>query len=129
MPSKPTQYVVVPANGLVATADAPHEMQFFQTLHQAFNSSKGVHNLATHAGVVPVRVIDSIGENKAKLIECLPENLPAFRASNPTVRVLPVVYYRRAVVRYQVQAKVTTALATAKAAAAETISGNRGGEQ
>jgi hypothetical protein len=35
-------------------------------------------------------VIDSIGENKPKLIECLPEQLPVLRASYPAMRILPV---------------------------------------
>ena len=118
MPSKPTQYVVVPARGLVAAEDDAQEMQFFQTLHQTFASLKKLQSMSTHAGPVAVRVVDSIGENKAKLIECLPEHLPALRASHPAVRVLPVVYFRRAVVRHHVATKVVAAVAPAKAKAA-----------
>jgi hypothetical protein len=77
--------------------------------------------MSTHTGLLPVKVIDSIGENKAKLIECGPEDLPALRASHPSLRILPVVYYQRAVVRYHVEAE-TRAVGTrvaAKTAAAE----------
>jgi subtilisin family serine protease len=119
MPSKKTQYIVVPASGLIAAEDNPQQIQFFQTLQQTLGSPKKVHRMSTHIGLLPVKVIDSIGENKAKLIECGPEDLPALRASHPSVRILPVVYYQRAVVRYQVEAqpRAVGARVAAKAAA------------
>jgi hypothetical protein len=44
--------------------------------------------------MLPVKVVDSIGENKAKLLECEPGDLAALRASHPSVRILPVVYFQ-----------------------------------
>lgn len=34
MPSKKTQYIVVPAGGLIAAEDNPQQAQFFQSLQQ-----------------------------------------------------------------------------------------------
>lgn len=102
MAPKTTQYVVVPAAGLIASEDNPQQMQFFQVLHQAFSSPRQIHSLSTHTGMLPVKVVDSIGENKAKLIECAPDDLPALRAAHPSVRILPVVYYQPAVMRYEI---------------------------
>lgn len=102
MAPEKTQYVVVPASGLQVAENNPQQGHLFQSLFQTFHSESQVHSLATHSGMLSVRVLDSIGETKAKLIECLPDDLPALRASNPSIRVLPVVYYEPAVVRYRV---------------------------
>jgi len=118
MPSKKTQYIVVPASGLVAAEDNPQQMQFFQSLHQTFSSRTKVHRMSTHTGLLPVKVLDSIGENKAKLIECHPEDLPALRGSHPSVRILPVVYYQRAVIGHQVEARPRAAAVRVAAKAA-----------
>jgi subtilisin family serine protease len=114
MPSKKTQYVVVPAGGLIAAEDNPQQIQFFQSLQQTFASSNKVHRMSTHTGMLPVKVVDSIGENKAKLIECRPEDLPALRASHPSVRILPVVYFQPAVMRYQIGTQFGAVAARAK---------------
>src|SRR5579859_4096260 len=121
MPSKKTQYVVVPASGLIAAEDNPQQVQFFQSLQQTFASPTRIHRMSTHTGLLPVKVLDSIGENKAKLIECGPEDLPALRASHPSVRILPVVYYKRAVVRHrvEVQPRAVRAHMATKAVAAK----------
>ena len=44
-----------------------------------------------------MRVIDSIGEDKAKLVELSSDSLPALRAQYPGLRLVPIVYYRPAV--------------------------------
>lgn len=114
MPSQRTQYVVVPSSGLVATEDNPPQKLFFQSLQQTFSSSNRVHRLSTQIGMLPIKVVDSIGENKAKLIECSPEDLPALRASHPSVRILPLVYFQRAVHRYRIHAPVAALGARAR---------------
>jgi len=101
MATKKAQYVIVPAAGLVASAINPKQLAFFQSLHQTALSANPVHNLATHSGEIPFRVLDSIGENKAKLVECASDDLPALRGAHPSLRILPIVYFERAVVRYQ----------------------------
>jgi subtilisin family serine protease len=118
MPSKKTQYIVVPAAGLQASEENPQQLGFFQALQQTYSSSNKVHRLSTDTGMLPVKVVDSIGENKAKLIECQPEDLAALRASHPSVRILPVVYFQPAVMRYEVAAKAGVTAASAKTKAA-----------
>jgi subtilisin family serine protease len=119
MASKTTQYILIPSAGLIVPEDNPQQLQFFQAMQQTFASSTKVRKVSTHEGMLPVKVVDSIGENKAKLIECLPEELPALRASHPSVRILPVVYYQRAVIRYKIGPRrgVASKLVKARAAA------------
>ncbi len=110
MAKNKTQYVLLPTTGMVASDTNPRLIQFFQSLHQASATGKQVQTLVTQIGDMPIKVVDSIGEAKAKLIEVSPEDLPAFRASHPSVRIEPVVYFRRAVVRHQILAGVATGL-------------------
>jgi subtilisin len=106
MASKETQYIIVPASGLVVADSDPQQGQFFESLSQTFSSKSQMHSFTTESGLRQVKVLDSIGEKKAKLIECLPDDLPALRASHPSVRILPVVYYQPAVVHYRVAVQV-----------------------
>jgi subtilisin len=108
MASKKAQYVIVPAAGLVALDSNQKQVEFFQSLHQTAISTNQVHRLSTHIGEMPLRVLDSIGEKKAKLVECAPEDLPALRAAHPSVRVLPVVYFYRAVIRHQLGGELSS---------------------
>jgi len=124
MPSKKTaQYVLIPSSGLVASRDNTPQMMFFQALQTSFSSPNRIHSLSTQIGTLPIKVVDSIGEDKAKLIECSPDDLPSLRASHPSVRILPLVYFRRAVHRYHVHAPVAArgTRAAAKAAKAGAI--------
>jgi subtilisin len=115
---KKTQYVLVPAVGLVTSEANPRQLQFFQSMHKSASSTNQVHTLDTQDGALSFKVIDSIGPSKAKLIECAPENLAALRGNHPSTRILPVVYYRRAVMRYAVggQTGAQSARATLRAA-------------
>src|SRR6267142_1515945 len=119
MPSKKTQYIIVPAGGLIAAENNPQQMQFFQSMQQTFSSTNQVHRMSTHTGMLPVKVVDSIGENKAKVVECEPGDLAALRASHPSVRILPVVYLEPAVMKYKVGLRLGAATAgtTAKSVA------------
>jgi subtilisin len=104
MASKKIQYVLLPSEGTVVSEANDKQMQFFQVLHDASSSASKIHTLSTQTSTMAITVIDSIGETKAKLIEVAPEDLPAFRATHPSVRVMPLVYYQRAVLRHQVVA-------------------------
>jgi subtilisin len=114
MATKKTQYVLVPAAGLTASSQNPQQMQFFQTLHATSLGAEKVHSVSTESGALPVKVLDSIGETKAKLIEAAPEDLAALRASHPSVRILPVVYYRRTVMRYGIGPRIGSTAVKAK---------------
>jgi subtilisin len=71
-------------------------MKLFATLHQ-FSRKHTMQELTSSIGPdIPMTVIDSIGETKPKLIECSPDDLPALRASHPSMRILPVLYYQPA---------------------------------
>lgn len=123
MASKKTQYVLLPSEGMVVSGANEHQMQLFQALHSSSSSASKVHRVSTETGTMAVTVIDSIGENKAKLIEVAPDDLPAFRGAHPSVRVMPLVYYQRAVLRYKVlaAAKAATSRAGVKKAAKATV--------
>jgi len=96
MASKTTRYIVAPVQGFYASAGNANEMKWFANLHE-FSLKPAMHALASASGPdIPVKVIDSIGENKPKLIECSSDDLPALRASHPYMRILPVVYYHPA---------------------------------
>ena len=116
MAMKKTQYVLVPAAGLSASEQNPKQMQFFHTLHATSFAANRVQSVSTEIGALPVRVLDSIGESKPKLIEAAPEDLAALRASHPSVRILPVVYFQRAVMRYEIGPRVGLTAAKAKKA-------------
>ena len=46
---------------------------------------------------VPVRVLDSVREDGAKLVEMAPEHMLALRTAQPGLRVVPEIFYKPAV--------------------------------
>ena len=95
MASKKVQYVVVPADWpRRIRKQSGSRFNSFNPWNKPSRLPARFAAMSTHAGVLPVKVLDSIGEKKAKLIECSPDDLPALRASHPSVRILPVVYFR-----------------------------------
>jgi subtilisin len=92
--SRTEQYVLLPASGLRAkgrgiNADA-----------QSFLRSVGVSgsSSATIDGQrVPMTVVDSIGEDGAKLVELPADSQMAIRSLLPSLRLVPVVYYTPAI--------------------------------
>jgi len=54
-----------------------------------------------------MRVLDSIHEDGAKLVEMTPETASALHASQPGLRIVPVVYYYPAIARHQTIAVTT----------------------
>jgi subtilisin family serine protease len=85
------QYIMLPPRGLRAPqADEPAVGTFLR----AMNASIGVRRAASSVPAVRnMRVIDSIAENGAKLVEVPPDELSAVRANTPGVRIIPVQYY------------------------------------
>jgi subtilisin len=59
-----------------------------------------------------MRVLDSIHENGAKLVELPPEFLSVLRAEQPGVRLVPVVHYYPQVHRFQIGSRAHVARAT-----------------
>ena len=90
------QYVLLPAQGLRATdkSTSPEARAFLLRAHQAV----GADALNIDGGPAPIRVVDSIGPDGAKLLEMSPESALAIRARRPDLRIFPVVYYTPAVI-------------------------------
>jgi len=120
MASKTKRYILAPVQGFSASANNAAEMELFAHLHE-FSLAPAIRPLSSSFGPdIPVKVIDSIGETKPKLIECSSDDLPALRASHPSMRILPVVYYHPATRPRQaiMEAAALAAGAAAPAAAA-----------
>jgi len=100
------QYVLLPPRGLRATGPgASPGVQAF--LRSAQPGSREVAR--SGGGQVRFRVVDSIGDDGAKLIEATPQEALALRSAQPSLRVVPVVYYSTAVApRRQVRTPVPT---------------------
>ena len=92
---KPARYLVLPARDLTANV-ASQGRDFLLKM------SAAVGKLATPkftlGGTAPqFKVLDSVHENGVKLIEASPESLAVLRTSEPGIRIVPEVFYRRAV--------------------------------
>lgn len=88
------QYVLLPAQGLRATGrGATRGVQAFLR-----SARPGAQELTAPSGrALHLRVLDSIGADGARLVEATPQDALALRSLQPTVRVVPVVYYVPAV--------------------------------
>lgn len=85
------QFIVLPVSGIQATA-LPARNFFFGL--ENMRRTKTVSNLPEGLGPkVPMRVLDSIHEDGAKLVEISPEDAQSLKSSQPGLRVIPVVYY------------------------------------
>ncbi|MGI8810809.1 MAG: S8 family serine peptidase [Acidimicrobiales bacterium] len=90
-----SQYVLLPPQGLRATAAASPEARAFL---QSAGEATGRQTLSVDGGNdVPISVVDSIGPDGAKLIELSEESALSIRAMRPDLRLVPVVYYTPAV--------------------------------
>ncbi|HEX3622674.1 MAG TPA: S8 family serine peptidase [Acidimicrobiales bacterium] len=89
------QYVLLPPQGLRAKSatTSPEALAFLRTAHD----NPGMESVALGAGEVPIRVVDSLGPDGAKLLELSPEAAMSIRADRPDLRLVPVVYYTPAV--------------------------------
>jgi len=93
--SETTQYVLLPEQGLraKATAAGAPTRELFLGAENA-TASRG---LRIDGRLVPLKVIDSIGPDGAKLVELSDSSALAIRSLRPGVRLVPVVYYTPAV--------------------------------
>jgi subtilisin len=97
MPKQGTQqFIILPPRGLTADVvgtTTPLAKSFLLSLASVRESPQPVAALASARIKTKMRVIDSIHEDGAKLVEMSPENASALRAEQPGVRVVPVRYY------------------------------------
>jgi subtilisin len=61
------------------------------------------------------KVLDAVHEDGAKLVEMTPDTAQDLLASQPGLRIVPVVYYRTQLARHEVQGKVKAAATAVKA--------------
>lgn len=91
------QYVLLPPHGLRTTpASTAAEARDFLV---AAEVSPKVQTLSAAGGRVPMKVVDSIGPDGAKLVELSPDAVLSARALLPGLRLVPVVYYTTADLR------------------------------
>ncbi len=95
--TRPQQYILLPTRGLRSTT------AFVSESTKRFFAEKSVMRggSSRSAGGERPRArwheIDSLGADGAKLVEMSPDTLPALRADQPGLKIVPVVYYRPAV--------------------------------
>ncbi|MSR58642.1 MAG: peptidase S8/S53 subtilisin kexin sedolisin [Planctomycetaceae bacterium] len=104
------QFVVLPTRGLQASAPTSSaSLAPFLMRMSLATTATAARSFAASAGlaVTPAfRVLDSIHEDGAKLVEMTPETAKALTAQQPGLRVVPVVYYKTAVFRAAIDEKV-----------------------
>jgi subtilisin family serine protease len=91
-PKSTVQFILLPMRDQRSTADGPELARLFRSL-----SRPGLVQ-AGEAGAVGLKmtVLDSIGEDGAKLVEMPLDAVPALRRLLPAMRFVPVCYYRTA---------------------------------
>lgn len=110
------QYILLPTRGMQApfvTAAAVGGAMV--SVHSFLTTLRPTAQPVAIAPKVSLRVLDSIHENGAKLVQISPEAVSALRAAQPGLRLVPVVYYRPAVNRYRIESHAMTLKAAAAA--------------
>ena len=90
------QFILLPPRGLTAgvvTASTPATESFLASLEKVRLATNQTKALSAAKITTKLKVLDSITENGAKLIEISPDDLSDLRAEQPGLRVVPVVYY------------------------------------
>lgn len=119
---KARQYVLLPPRSLSASrsALAASTSSFFRSLPQPTpETSDLVAAIAVPEG--NIRVLDSIHEDGAKLVEMTDAAVDALHAAQPDIIIAPVVYYEIATVRRPSPRAVASTMATSPAALPGTI--------
>jgi subtilisin len=110
-----TQFVVLPTRGLQAPPSS-NLARFLSNLDSARTvvSTKSFLASAGMRTEPDFKVVDSIHEDGAKLVEMTPDRARDFQASQPGLRIVPVVYYRPALARFEIQQKFKASAAAVK---------------
>ena len=90
--TKPLRFILLPARGVQAKAANASRMtsDFLVTLHAR---KVGAAQKVVAAGAPTIRVIDSVHEDGAKLVEMRPADVVKLRAAQPGLRIVPEVFY------------------------------------
>jgi subtilisin family serine protease len=111
------QFILLPPRGLKAGEAVPSTTateSFLRSLETVRLATNQPRALSTKKIGPKLKVLDSIHEQGAKLVEISPDDLSALRAEQPGLRVVPVVYYTPAEApraQVAVQAKAATSAA------------------
>jgi subtilisin len=104
------RFVVLPPHGIRAAAPAVRELLAHLDAARTFATAR---TFAAVAGMRPaaprLRVVDSVREDGAKLVEMTPEAANELKANQPGLRIVPEVFFRPARARYEVASKVRAA--------------------
>jgi hypothetical protein len=107
---RPQRFILLPATSLQTNAESNPNITDFLVELSAHTMNRAAIKLSTRSAArskpVQVKVVDSIHENGAKLVEMKPEDMSNFRFSYPGLRIIPEKFYRRAFIRYEVEFKV-----------------------
>ena len=118
--SQPKRFILLPPLGIVSDTLSPTPKavsSFLNTLEEVRTSSKSLS--AAKIGT-KMKVLDSIAENGAKLVEISAEDVANLQAEQPGVRIVPEVFYypARVIHKPEMLPKAAAAAAKAKAKAA-----------
>jgi subtilisin len=93
--TKASRYILLPARGVraVATNASPATAQFLSALHKQV----GAAAKAAAPGAPAVKVIESVHDDGAKLVELKPAELAKLHAAQPGIRIVPEVFYYPAI--------------------------------
>ncbi len=109
------QWILLPSTGMTATsAGQAGSLIAFE------RSTRGIVKGPLPQTGGQLRVLDSVHEDGAKLIQMSPDHASDFRASNPGLRLMPVIYYRSAVMPHPAP-RPEAAVAATRAAAVKSV--------
>src|SRR5262245_56055130 len=88
------RFILLPSRGVQAGNTTTAETaSFLISLHVA-RTAMVRPTSRTDRSKLKVKVVDSVHENGAKLVELSPQSVVDLRAEQPGVRIVPVVYYQ-----------------------------------
>lgn len=121
MSGSPVQrFVLLPRRGLRASS-SPLSVSVGPLL-RSLSAAVGTRIALPAAGDANIRVIDSISEDGAKLVECDTDDLPAIRAAHPDANIVPVAFYEIARARERSVRAAPSSLAVNLAAGVQRLS-------
>lgn len=102
-PKELQRFILLPANGLRTINESIETQNFFKSLNK--KTTKPVRSAVDNITLEEpqMRIIDSIHDNGAKLVEMSPETLAQMRAVHPSIRIIPEVFYYPQRVRFMIE--------------------------
>jgi len=122
------QFVVLPTRGLLARATTSGAaLGMFLRAFNRVRSLAAAKSFVANAGLrmkANFKVLDSIREDGAKLVEMTADTAKDLHAAQPGLRIVPVVYYRPALARHEIKEQVKAAAAAVKSVVTVTSGGD-----